>query len=93
MQDLVGGNIDAVINDAVAGNYAIRTRGLPLIMIDTPLSTIQKGFAIKKGKPNLHAAINKTLGEIVADGTYAKMITPLIGYDPAPKNPIHTPAM
>ncbi len=30
---------------------------------------------------------------MVADGTYAKLITPLIGYDPAPKAPIRTPAM
>ncbi len=42
MQDLVGGNIDAVINDAVAGNYAIKARKLPLVMIETPLSTVQK---------------------------------------------------
>ena len=93
MQDLVGGNIDAVINDAVAGNYAIKARKLPLVMIETPLSTVQKGFAIKKGKPNLHAAVNKALAEMVADGTYAKLVTPLIGYDPAPKEPIRTPAM
>lgn len=93
MQDLVGGNIDAVINDAVAGNYAIKARKLPLVMIETPLSTVQKGFAIRKGKPNLHAAVNKALAEMIADGTYAKLVTPLIGYDPAPKAPIRTPAM
>lgn len=93
MQDLVGGNLDAVINDAVAGTYAIRDRKLPLVMIETPLSTVQKGMAIKKGKPNLHAAVNKALAEMVADGTYAKLVTPLVGYDPFPKEPIRTPAM
>ncbi len=48
----------------LAGNYAIKARKLPLVMIETPLSTIQKGFAIKKGKPNLHAAVNKALAEM-----------------------------
>lgn len=93
MQDLAGGNLDAVINDAVAGNYAIRTRKLPFVMLDAPLSVIQKGMAIKKGKPNLHAAVNKALGDMIADGTYEKLLTPLIGYSPAPKSPIRTPAV
>ncbi|MBR0828645.1 transporter substrate-binding domain-containing protein [Bradyrhizobium manausense] len=92
VQDLVGGNVDAVINDAVAGNYAIRDRKLPLIMLDAPLTTVQKGFAIKKGKPNLHAAVNRALADMIADGTYAKLVTPLIGFAPNPKDPIRTPA-
>ncbi|KNY24487.1 transporter substrate-binding domain-containing protein [Methylobacterium sp. ARG-1] len=92
MQDLMTGNLDAVVNDAVAGTYAIKDRKLPLVMLDAPLSTIQKGLAIKKGKPNLQAAVNKALADMVADGTYAKLTTPLIGFSPAPKEPIHTAA-
>jgi len=42
------------------------------------------------GKPNLTAAVNKALAEMIADGTYAKLTTDIIGFDPAPKEPIRT---
>ena len=88
LQDLVNGNIDGVVTDAIAGAYAIKTSNLPLSMVDEPLSSIQKGFAFKKGKPNLVKAVNKALADMVADGTYAKLTTDLIGFSPAPKSPI-----
>ena len=90
MQDLANGNIDAVITDSIAAAYAIKVSNLPLKLVEEPVSSIQKGFAIKKGKPKLVAAINKALGEMIADGTYAKLTTDLIGVDPAPKEPIRT---
>jgi polar amino acid transport system substrate-binding protein len=61
---------------------------MPLEMTDDYVSHIQKGFAIKKGKPELVKAINKALADMVADGTYAKLTTDLVGFDPAPKDPI-----
>lgn len=88
LQDLINGNVDGVVTDAIAGAYAIKTSKLPLRMLDEPLSSIQKGFAFKKGKPNLVKAVNKALGDMVADGTYAKLTTDLIGFSPAPKSPI-----
>ncbi|AGT08533.1 transporter substrate-binding domain-containing protein [Paracoccus aminophilus] len=90
MQDLANGNVDAIITDSIAAAYAIKTSRLPLKLVEEPVSTIQKGFAIKKGKPHLVAAINKALAEMIADGTYAKLTTDLIGVDPAPKDPIRT---
>ncbi|QCP87980.1 transporter substrate-binding domain-containing protein [Cereibacter sphaeroides] len=90
MQDLANGNVDAIITDAVAAGYAIKNSNLPLKMLDEPVSTIQKGFAIKKGKPHLTAAINKALGEMIADGTYAKLTSELVGYSPAPADPIRS---
>lgn len=90
MQDMANGNIDATITDAIAGSWAIKNSGLPFAMTDDYVSHIQKGFAIKKGKPHLVAAINKALADMVADGTYAKLTTDLIGFDPAPKDPIKT---
>lgn len=88
LQDLVNGNIDAVITDSIAAAYAIEASKLPLVMVDEYLSHIQKGFPFKKGKPNLVKAVNKALADMIADGTYAKLTTPLIGYSPAPKDPI-----
>ena len=31
---------------------------------------MQKGFPVKKGKPNLVRAMNKALADMIADGTY-----------------------
>ena len=77
-----------MITDSIAAAYAIQASGLPLTMTDDYVSHIQKGFPFKKGKPNLVKAVNKALAEMIADGTYAKLTTPLVGYSPAPKEPI-----
>jgi polar amino acid transport system substrate-binding protein len=90
LQDLANGNIDAVITDSIAAAYAIQASKLPLALVDGYLSHIQKGFPFKKGKPNLVKAVNKALADMIADGTYAKLTTPLIGYSPAPKEPIRS---
>jgi len=90
IQDLMAGNIDGVVTDAIAGAYAIQASQLPLTMLDRPLSEIQKGFAIKKGKPNLTRAVNKALADMVADGTYERLTKELVGFSPAPKSPIRS---
>lgn len=90
MQDLVNGNVEAVITDAIAASYAIKTANMPLKMTDDYVSQVQKGFPFKKGKPNLVAAVNKALADMIADGTYAELTTDLVGFDPAPKDPIRT---
>ncbi len=90
MQDLVNGNVDAVITDSIAAAYAIKSGGLPLTMTDDYVSHVQKGFAFKMGKPHLVEAVNKALADMVADGTYAKLTSDLVGFDPTPKDPIKT---
>ncbi len=90
MQDLVNGNIDAVITDSIAAAYAITDARMPLKMTDDYVSHVQKGFAFKKGKPKLVAAVNEALAEMIADGTYAELTTELVGFSPAPKDPIKT---
>ena len=90
LQDLVNGNIDAVITDSIAAAYAIKTSKLPLTMTEDYVSQVQKGFPFKKGKPNLVKAVNKAIEDMIADGTYARLTTELVGYSPAPKQPIQT---
>jgi polar amino acid transport system substrate-binding protein len=90
IQDLINGNIDAEITDAIGAGYMIKSANMPLVVLPDFLSHIQKGFAIKKGKPELVKAVNKALADMIADGTYAKLTTDLVGFDPAPKNPIKT---
>ena len=88
LQDLVNGNVDGVVTDSIAAAYVIKNSHLPLRMTEGYLSHIQKGFPVKRGKPNLVKAMNKALSDMIADGTYAKLTTELIGYSPAPENPI-----
>lgn len=90
IQDLTNKNVDAVITDSITGAYLIKHVGLPIAMTDDYVSHIQKGFAFKKGKPHLVAAVNKALADMKADGTYAALTTDLIGYDPAPKDPVRS---
>jgi polar amino acid transport system substrate-binding protein len=91
IQDLVNGNIDAVITDSIAAAYAIQASKLPLTMTDDYVSHIQKGFPFKKDKKtNLVKAVNKALADMIADGTYEKLTKELVGYSPAPKDPIKT---
>lgn len=90
LQDLANGNIDAVITDAVAAGFAIKNAGLPLVMTDDFVSHVQKGFAFNKDRGDLVAAINKALADMIADGTYAKLTTDLVGFDPHPAEPIRT---
>ena len=88
VQDLLNGNIDGVVTDSIAAAYIIEERGLPLKLTEGYLSQIQKGWPTRKGRVNLIKAINATLDEMIMDGTYAELTTPLVGYSPAPEEPI-----
>ena len=55
--------IDAIVTDGISAAFNIQQSHLPLRLVDTPLSTLQKAWAIKKGKPNLVKAINKAIAE------------------------------
>ncbi|MGE9553559.1 transporter substrate-binding domain-containing protein [Erwinia amylovora] len=90
VQDMVNGNIDGVINDSIGNAYLIKDMHLPFTQTPDYVSQIQKGFAFKKGKPHLVAAINKALADMKADGTYARLVTPIVGFNPAPKDPVRT---
>ena len=90
VQDLINGNIDAVITDSIAAAYMITKNSLPLRMTEEYLNKAQDGWPVKKGKPNLVTAINKTMAAIVADGTYEKLTLPLIGFNAFPKDPIRS---
>jgi len=90
LQDLVNRNVDGVVTDGVAGAYAIAKANMPLEIVPGFLSRVQKGFVFDKNRPNLVKAINKALEEMVADGTYAQITKPIIGFDFFPKEPIRS---
>lgn len=89
-QDLINGNVDGVITDQVAGAYAIKTSNLPLRIAEGYVSSVQKGWGFQKSRPNLARAVNKALADMMADGTYEKILIGQIGISPAPANPIRS---
>ncbi|HEY9674127.1 MAG TPA: ABC transporter permease subunit [Waterburya sp.] len=70
LQELLNGNVDAVINDAPVTLYAIKSNNLQGIKIIKQLLTEEYyGIATSKNSPRL-AAINKGLTTILSNGTY-----------------------
>ncbi|MDE0111747.1 MAG: transporter substrate-binding domain-containing protein [Albidovulum sp.] len=90
MQDLVNGNIEAVILESIAANYAITKSMLPLRSLPGLIDPAQLGWAVKKGKPNLVRAINATRAQMVEEGKVAELFEDILGYDPSPKEPIRS---
>lgn len=90
VQDMINHNIDGVINDSISNGYLINHNHLPFVQVPGYLSQVQKGFTFAKGKPHLVAAVNKALADMKKDGTYAKVTSAIIGFDPAPKDPVRT---
>ena len=66
IQDLVNGNLDAVILEDIAANYAITKSKLPVRSLPGLIDPTQLGGAVKKGKPNLVRAINKIRAGMVS---------------------------
>jgi polar amino acid transport system substrate-binding protein len=88
LRDLANNKIDGVITDSIAAAWAIENTNLPLRIVPSYLSRIQKGWAAKQDRSALVKALNAKLAEIVADGTYAELTSDLIGYSPHPEKPI-----
>ena len=90
MQDTVNGRIEGAVMDSIAAAYAIKKSKLPLRWTDELHIPYQLGWAVKKGKPNLVQAINAARAEMVADGTFKRLVEDLVGYDPSPRDPIRS---
>jgi polar amino acid transport system substrate-binding protein len=72
-RDLEAGNIDAIVNDEPASAEIIKE--FPgQVLIAAAIDTGEKyGFAFSKDNPELTAAVNDALAEIIADGTYEEI--------------------
>jgi len=83
LQELLNGNVDAVINDAPVTLYAIKTNNLKGIKIIEQLLTEEYyGIATSKNSPHLEA-INQGLTTILKDGTYNKIYQKWFNGQPA----------
>jgi polar amino acid transport system substrate-binding protein len=82
--ELKSGRVDAIIVDSVPVAVAIKKTGAKIHKIDTPNisgGNVNIGIAIRKGNPDLKAAMQKALDDMMADGTYKKISMKWIGTD------------
>ncbi|MDZ7952147.1 basic amino acid ABC transporter substrate-binding protein [Nostoc sp. DedQUE09] len=72
-QDLLNGNVDAVVSDAFATLYAIKNGKLKGIKVVADLLTQEYyGIAMPKDSPHLDA-INKGIATLLSNGTYKQI--------------------
>jgi len=73
LQDLASGRIDAALNDSLLIPYLISKTKLP-VKAGAPLgATETNAIPFRKGNPKFKQAIDKALGDMKADGSYAKI--------------------
>ena len=71
--DLEAGAIDALAMDIGVANYNISQRGGGFIVMDEQLATEQYGIGFLKGNTELKDKVEKTLLEMVEDGTFMEI--------------------
>jgi polar amino acid transport system substrate-binding protein len=74
-QDLLNGQIDAVICDTPIANNYVKKNANALKTVGAPLSTEDYGIAVAKGKTDLLNKINNGLAQIKANGTIDQLVT------------------
>lgn len=80
--ELENGRVDAIIGDSIAVILAAKASGRDIAQIqDLVTESVGAGIAIRKGNPELHAAMQKALDELQADGTYMTIAKKWIGSD------------
>jgi cystine transport system substrate-binding protein len=72
-QELLVGRIDAVLNDRLIVGSVVKQYGGQLVAAGEPLSQEREAIAIKKGNPELVAAVNAALASLAADGTLKRI--------------------
>lgn len=72
-QDIHAGRIDAVLIDRLAAFDLVNKAGGSLVLAGRPFAQLDSGVAMRKGNPELLAAVNKAIARMRADGTLAKI--------------------
>lgn len=82
--ELNSGRVDAIVADNIPVAVAIKESGEKIRQLETPGiegGSVSVGIAIRKNNPELKAAMQKALDELMADGTYEKLAMEWIGRD------------
>jgi len=80
-QDLRIGRIDAILVDRLAAADLVNKTNDTLALAGEPFSREVAGVTLRKGEPELLAAINQALEALRADGTLAKLSNKWFGSD------------
>ncbi|MEA5534611.1 ABC transporter permease subunit [Crocosphaera sp. XPORK-15E] len=92
LQELLNGNVDAVVNDAPATLYALKIGDLTkLKIVDKLLTEEYYGIALPKNSPNINI-INNGLLTIIENGTYQAIYQKWFGGKP-PELPVTAPVL
>lgn len=78
------GKVDAIVVDNIPVSVAVKRSGEKITQLETPGiegGAVAVGIAIRKDNPELKAAMQAALDEIMADGTYEKISMKWIGRD------------
>ena len=84
MLELKAGRVDAIVNDNIPVRVAIEKDGEKIRQLSTPDiegGAVAIGIAIRKGNPELKAAMQKALDGMMADGSYEKISKQWVGSD------------
>lgn len=82
IQLVLQGRADATINDSLSFyDFKKQQPDAPVKIAATQDEAAQSGVILRKGRPELLAAINKALAEIKADGTYKRISETYFGTD------------
>lgn len=82
--ELRSGRVDAIVVDNIPVRVAVKQSGEKIRQLDTPDiegGAVAIGIAIRKGNPDLAAAMQKALDGMLADGTYKEISMKWIGAD------------
>lgn len=82
--DLEAGRLDALVMDSIPVMIAVKETGQKVRILETPNIDGARealGIAIRKNNPELKAAMQKALDEMLADGSYEKISMEWIGSD------------
>lgn len=79
--DLESGAVDAIAMDDTVASYQIEKRNADFKVLDEAIAAEEYGIGFKKGNETLRDSVQKTLEDMAADGTMAKISTEWFGKD------------
>jgi polar amino acid transport system substrate-binding protein len=75
IQQVQNGQVDAYVDTAEALGYYEKQTSAQIKLAGAPFGTIKVGAAMAKGDKELQSAIDQAFKELIADGTYDKILT------------------
>jgi polar amino acid transport system substrate-binding protein len=73
--DLVSGKVDAMLADSPIVGYAVKQTGGKLEVVGQSYDTAPYGYALAKNATGMKEAVQGALKELIADGTYQRILT------------------